>query len=247
MEEYFTKDTFENIIAYLRINNAEVFSFGTASDVTKIAILTAIGLFFFYLLKKFESLLNREYAESFVYKVKNESQLLNEVHICSTLPHERQNLNRCVSLIMEAPNVINVPREPYGFTPFLNACWSGCTPLVRFMLANGANINRKTKNGDSPLYLAVRSLLDAGDQSCDLNLLGILLAAGCDVDEANYNGMTALHLASSAGNSAIVKWLLDHDADTKLKTSNGETALKLARGRGHQDVVGMFPSPLAAI
>lgn len=75
---------------------------------------------------------------AFIYKVQDEAKLLNEIHICSTvmkfnvvnvklkkftqklqLAHEANNINRCVSLLMESPSAVNIPREPFGFTPFL--------------------------------------------------------------------------------------------------------------------------------
>jgi ankyrin repeat protein len=49
------------------------------------------------------------------------------------------------------------------------------------------------------------------------------------VDELNYCGFSSLHLAASAGNLEITKWLIAHGADCGLKNRSGKTAMQLAQ------------------
>ncbi|XP_065339776.1 ankyrin repeat family A protein 2-like [Cloeon dipterum] len=238
VEDFISMQTFETLMRALQEHAAQNFS------SIKIILVSGIAVFFFYMLKKFEIILNKKHENAFIYKVRAENKLLDEVFVCSTLCNERQHMNRCLSLVMKAPNVVNIPREPFGSTPFLNVCWAGCTPLVRFMLRNGANLTRKTKSGDSALLLAVQALIDFDVDSAELRLLNILHLKGCDVNEANYNGYTGLHMAAAAGNTNVVKWLLDHGADASLKTLKGETVRQLAESKGHLDVVQMLPPAL---
>ena len=55
-----------------------------------------------------------------------------------------------------------------------------------------------------------------------------LLAAGCDVDNANVNGVTSLMYAASSGKEQMVAMLLEAGADPALKNPDDFTALELA-------------------
>ena len=66
-----------------------------------------------------------------------------------------------------------------------------------------------------------------------------LLAAGADVNEKGEKGMTALHLASLAGHTDVVRILLKSEAHTgNMKDNNNMTALQLASLAGHADSRG---------
>jgi ankyrin repeat protein len=56
--------------------------------------------------------------------------------------------------------------------------------------------------------------------------------SGAKVDESNYCGLSPLHLAASAGNLEIAKWLIAHGADCTLKNTSGKTAMQLAQAGG---------------
>ncbi|TMW69721.1 hypothetical protein Poli38472_001877 [Pythium oligandrum] len=73
-----------------------------------------------------------------------------------------------------------------------------------------------------------------------------VLETGVDVNAFDEDGMTALHLASSAGHVDVVRVLLDHGADLNIASESdsmftvvqeGETALHLACRDGHVSVV----------
>ena len=46
-----------------------------------------------------------------------------------------------------------------------------------------------------------------------------------DINESDYEGRTALHIAASEGHLNIVKYLVNHGSDVDIKDSRGNTAL----------------------
>ena len=57
------------------------------------------------------------------------------------------------------------------------------------------------------------------------------------MDVQDKDGWTPLYLASIRGALAVVRLLLEHGADVKVKDKNGETALQEAAARGRNKVV----------
>jgi len=84
-------------------------------------------------------------------------------------------------------------------------------------------------DGDTPLIVACNME--------DEQLAAHLLTSGCRVDAAGYEANTALHRAAESGNVALVRLLVDHDADTTLTNAAGNTPLMIACDSGHVDVV----------
>lgn len=75
--------------------------------------------------------------------------------------------------------------------------------------------------------------------SGDVKAVRELLASGTDVNE-NYNGETALVLASIKGNTEVVKLLLDRGASVNASMGYGLTPLFYAVSRGHTDVAKLL-------
>jgi len=143
----------------------------------------------------------------------------------------------------------------------LNEVENGNMHIVEELLANGADVNAKNKDGWSALMVAslkghteiVKALLA---NSADVNAkdfvgttalmlasfkghtetVMVLLAKGADVN-ANMKGGTALISASQEGHTEIVKALLANGTDVNAKDFIGRTALMLASFNGHTDIV----------
>ena len=113
-------------------------------------------------------------------------------------------------------------------------------------------MNRENKNGVTALLLAVQ-----GRGAENLALVETLLARGADVDHRSCHyvpdsplkdrssylravGATPLTLASSAGNAAAVRALLDAGADPSLVQCDGRTALELASANGHEEIATLL-------
>ncbi len=73
-------------------------------------------------------------------------------------------------------------------------------PMVRFLLGHHAPSNARAAGGNTPLHYAC----EMGNIGCVIELL----AAGANPHQANNDGMTALHLASTYGRTSVVAFLL---------------------------------------
>jgi len=133
---------------------------------------------------------------------------------------------------------------------------------VEALLENGAHVNHRFENGDTPLTIAskhgrtevIRTLLH---HTADVNqktlkggtplncacfkgnseIMEMLLKRNADVNRSGGDGVTALMLASLRGHVEIVGALLRSAANINESSDNGSTALTLASQRGHKDVV----------
>ncbi|XP_068901879.1 putative ankyrin repeat protein RF_0381 [Tenebrio molitor] len=140
-------------------------------------------------------------------------------------------------------------------TPVLIAALNGHSEIVKYLVANKADVNVANKAGLTPLFRFV---------SCgDFPMVKYLVENGADVSAANFGPTTAAYAAAKTGSFPMVKYLLDHNPakskDTALclavqedrcvlvsrlcelgvnvnsATKEGDTALHLAAARGNTD------------
>jgi ankyrin repeat protein len=93
--------------------------------------------------------------------------------------------------------------------------------MVVLLLRHGANPNLRCVQGNSPLSNAIL-------RSADFQV-GVLIAAGARVDDADGNGTPLVVTAAHYGPSRIVRRLLDAGADVNARTSWGQTPLAAAK------------------
>ncbi|MBK7993617.1 MAG: glutaminase A [Blastocatellia bacterium] len=74
----------------------------------------------------------------------------------------------------------------------------------------------------------------------DLTAIQRLVARGVDINGADYDGRTPLHLAASEGHAHIVKYLLGYGANTQLKDRWGNTAIDDAANNQHQEIISLL-------
>jgi Raf kinase inhibitor-like YbhB/YbcL family protein len=135
---------------------------------------------------------------------------------------------------------------------------------ARALIAGGADVNVKDKDGVTPLMRAasagradmVRLLLttgaDANATTSGVTALMMaslggypdairpLLAAKADVRARDNQGRTALMAAASSGSAAAVEALLKSGADVAAEDVSGGTALTYAAAEGHEDAVNLL-------
>ena len=136
-------------------------------------------------------------------------------------------------------------------TPLHHAAANGHLAVTAFLVDSGCDVNHCSKSGRSALWKAaqaghievVKYLLEAGtdvniqnkvsatvlfDLVKDYKYLLIaeyLLQNGLKVHKMDLVGNTALHVASSVGQTECVKLLLSHGADVDAVNEHGNTAL----------------------
>jgi len=115
-----------------------------------------------------------------------------------------------------------------GSTALHHAAGFGTVETMRFLIANGANVNAENRRKSTPLLWAIG----------DIGKVKVLLAAGANPNAAISDGRSALHQACFIENNLeVIQTLLANGADPNKKNLAGFTPLSLASGRG--DVAAM--------
>ena len=100
----------------------------------------------------------------------------------------------------------------------LTACKEGNTAEVQRLLASGADVNTRNKNGHTPL-------MHVAFGTGNTDIAQMLLAKGADIDAKDNAGETALIEAAWAGQPELLRLLIDKGANIHVKDNAGETAL----------------------
>jgi ankyrin repeat protein len=138
---------------------------------------------------------------------------------------------------------------------------------VQNLIQKGADVNELDANQEAPLVIAaykgyteiVEKLLEAGaditavDPEMKATALHaaayagrteaakVLIAYKIDIDKQGpYNGYTALHDAIWQNNIETAKVLIDAGAKLEIKSKDGQTALDLAKAKGHTKIVALI-------
>lgn len=110
-----------------------------------------------------------------------------------------------------------------GSTPFLRAAVMSDLPMMRLLLAKGANPKVITDNGNTALHAAAglrwndntmssATALGFGTEEDSIEAVTLLLDLGLDVNAADKQGSTAIHGAAERGANQIVQLLVDRGA-----------------------------------
>ena len=151
-----------------------------------------------------------------------------------------------------------------GFTPLMFAGFSGNLELIQLLLAKGADPKAKTKDGLTYLkaivfstnLAAVKWALEQGLEvkdpkqdfltgaamSGDLAVARLLLEKGATPNPPDDLGYSPLMHAvlTEASSLDVVKLLLEHGADAKVKAKDGLTALAFAKRKGWTEVIALL-------
>lgn len=112
-----------------------------------------------------------------------------------------------------------------------NAVRRGDIRVIDLLIKNGAEINRKENDGNTPLMDAIVMLPSE-------SVAKLLIDKGASLDIQNLDGETALSYATEHGGSfEIIKRLVALKANLELKNTSGVTALMSACRKNRIDVV----------
>jgi ankyrin repeat protein len=128
-----------------------------------------------------------------------------------------------------------------GATPLLRAAKALDAPAIKLLLAHGALVNLPNIRGTTPTMAAAglgsvdadtRGVFTTPDvQQRSLASLELLLAAGGEINAADFRGQTPLHGAAFWGWSEVVQFLGDHHANLNAVDLKGKTPIDSAMGR----------------
>ena len=136
-------------------------------------------------------------------------------------------------------NVVNVEaRNPAGESPLMLAALKGHLPQARRLIERRAEVN---KPGWTPLHYAASN---PGEDSAAM--VRLLLAHFAYIDAESPNKTTPLMMAARYGTDAVVKLLLEEDADPLLRNEQGQSAIDFARAAGRPAAVELIAAQVRA-
>jgi len=128
-------------------------------------------------------------------------------------------------------------RNYNGVTPLVSVVANGRVDEVLDLISAGANVDKPTSNGDTPLHTAM-TLPTRDDAEAFSSIVGILLSKGANPSPKDEYSRTPLHLAADLGNLAIAKQLINAGADTNAAT--GYSPLMHAALKGDVKMVNLL-------
>jgi ankyrin repeat protein len=131
-----------------------------------------------------------------------------------------------------------------GATPYVLAAKFASVDMMRDLAAAGADVRAATANGTTALMAAAsndhrrqqgyrfgeRPTPEALERE-SFEPVKAALELGADVNAANKDGDTALHIATLAQFNSVIQLLVEYGADVSVKNKSGQTPLMLASRR----------------
>jgi uncharacterized protein len=135
-----------------------------------------------------------------------------------------------------------------GTTPLMRAARNGDYAAVKILLDAGADPTIKQPRGTNALMMACgvgRGLgvfaKDVGTEGDLRQAAELLIDTGVDVNLANDDGLTGVHIAAQAGLDSVVALLAQHGAKLDVKDKRGRTPVDMAMGVGGRGRAGGPP------
>jgi ankyrin repeat protein len=130
-----------------------------------------------------------------------------------------------------------------GATPYFLAAVAGDASLMRLLGKSGADPRLTAEGGATALMAAARSActgscefsganleVDETAAAAALDAVKVAVELGADVNAANGDGLTAMHMAAFTGADGVVQFLADHGASVDVQDTRGETPWSMAAG-----------------
>ncbi|HEU4969035.1 ankyrin repeat domain-containing protein [Sphingomonas sp.] len=128
------------------------------------------------------------------------------------------------------PNLVNTPDYSTNERAIHLVAKDGDLPWLAFLLKNGARVDVKDNQGNTPLIDAVRSGFIEGAR--------VLIAKGAQVNEGNSMGVTPLIVAVQKRDVPMARLLLSEGADpAKKDIGSGMSAREYAVRDGRSDAI----------
>lgn len=129
----------------------------------------------------------------------------------------------------------SLPRDAMvGATPFLLAAVAGDAPMMRALLAAGANPRTPSKGGVTALVAAAGGGWDSyrsrEEKEKALEAVKVLIDLGLDVNQSTTAGQTPMHAAAYTASDSIIRLLASKGANPNVRNNGGETPWSMASG-----------------
>jgi ankyrin repeat protein/beta-lactamase regulating signal transducer with metallopeptidase domain len=117
-------------------------------------------------------------------------------------------------------------RDENGCTPLYWAVLGGASGVAEYLIAEGADLNARDNLGTPPLLWAL-----------ELPMVRLLVAHGADIEAAQADGRTRLHVACIHGQRDILEFLLAKGGDIEREDKNNTPPWVYAVAYGHVNMV----------
>lgn len=177
-----------------------------------------------------ENAINENYQEFDINDI-NKVNKNGETILISAI---NKNDIKTVELLLLQNNIdIEKPIEAQSKdTPLIIASKKGFEHIVKLLIKNGANVNKKNSYRENALIKAV----NGGHK----NIVILLIKNKAKINTKNSLEQTPLIIAVKRGDLCISKVLLDNNANIHDKDNYGKTALDYAKELGHYNLVELL-------
>jgi uncharacterized protein len=130
-----------------------------------------------------------------------------------------------------------------GATAYFLAAVAGDASLMRLLGRSGVDPRLAAEGAATPLMAAARSActgscefqganleVDPVAAAAALEAVKVAVELGADINAANEDGQTAMHMAAFTGADGVVQFLADHGASVDVQDARGETPWSMAAG-----------------
>lgn len=143
-------------------------------------------------------------------------------------------INKVRETLKSNPGFVNKVQPGWG-TALHEAARSGRAKIAELLLADGADVNAKDGQGDTPLQVAIAW---GGHE----NVVKVLIAHKADINSRDNDGNTPLWSAAARGYTNIIALLLRNGADVNARDKYGDCPLSAAIENNRYGVVPLLLS-----
>lgn len=131
-----------------------------------------------------------------------------------------------VEFLLENNADVNLVCRGTRVTPLMGALHQKKTCALKLLLKSGANTNHIDANGDAPLGRVAEHNFPEH--------ISLLLDFKATINYQNFQGNSALHLATERENKNVMDILIKRGIKTNLINKNGETAADIAKKKNNE-------------
>ncbi|RCK74497.1 MAG: hypothetical protein IGBAC_1445 [Ignavibacteriae bacterium] len=148
---------------------------------------------------------------------------------------EYNNLDLVKNLLSKKVRT-NIELLDSKMTPLHIAVENGYIDIIKLLIENGANVDVKNSEGDTPLHIALSNnfLIQQNE------IIKLLIKHSSKINTENNRGYTPLHLAVAKDNQEFVELLLLKKAKTNVQDTIGITPLHIAANNCNIKIVELL-------